>query len=434
MASFTAIYYMGEDFRTGDFIARLRTDGINQFDYYTSQKAKTDVEPILDYIDVGNLSNEKITIYNSAFQVLYTNPETPVEKLSPSIFLQAKKSKEVTFKQGGKDAVLISVKNKGNDFFILSSAYDVYGVRKMKNLREILFGTLLGGLILSALFAFFFVKQLVKPVNQLNEQMKNITENNLNARVEVGRKNDELGRIARNFNDMLNRLQKAFEMQKSFVQHASHELRTPLASMLFQTEAALNKNLSTEEYKRVLNSLREDQLNMSDLTNSLLLLSQYEALNFANKWVPVRVDEVLYETIETIKDAYPAAIINLDFISVPENSNYLTVKGNEALIRTAIQNLIKNAYLYSTDKKVSISIDASQEKSEIVFENRGQHLTNEETERLFIPFFRGDNAMTVKGTGLGLSIVQRIVKLHKGAIEYTAAGNDINRFTLTLPA
>jgi len=434
MASFAAIYYMGEEFRSDDFIVRLRADGFNQFDYYITQKSKSTLEPIRDSTSVGNLNNERVAIYNSLYQPVYTNPPGIAPALNRNVFTNAKANGEATFKLEGKEAIVISVVDKGMQYYIAASAFDVYGVRKMRNLKEILVGTLLGGLILSGLFAFFFVKQMVKPVNELNEQMKNITESNLDARVVVGRKNDELGRIARNFNDMLNRLQKAFDMQKNFVQHASHELRTPLASMLFQTEAALGKQLSVEEYRKVLESLREDQLNMSDLTNSLLLLSQYEALSFGQNLVPVRIDEVLYETIETIKEAYPAANISLDFISVPDNSNYLTIKGNEALVRTAIQNLIKNAFLYSTDNKVSISIDAGKEGTKIVFENRGQHLTLLERERLFIPFFRGDNSIKVKGTGLGLSIVKRIVKLHNGTIGYEPAGDDINRFTLIVPA
>ncbi|MFX8797645.1 histidine kinase dimerization/phospho-acceptor domain-containing protein, partial [Acinetobacter baumannii] len=79
---------------------------------------------------------------------------------------------------------------------------------------------------------------------------------------------------------MLQRLNNAFEFQKNFVHYASHELRTPLAVMLSQTESALNKNLSPENFQKVLESLKEEQLNLIELTNSLLLLSQYEKLQF----------------------------------------------------------------------------------------------------------------------------------------------------------
>ena len=159
-------------------------------------------------------------------------------------------------------------------------------------------------------------------------------------------------------------------------------------------------------------------------------MSQYESLNVDSKFVPIRVDEVLYETIETIKQEYPAAAINLEFITVPENSNDLTVNGNGTLLKTAFQNLIKNAYFYSSNQKVSISINIDDRGIEIVFDNKGHQIKNEERDNLFVPFFRGENSVNIKGTGIGLSLVDRIVKLHNGTINYIAVGSDVNRFVL----
>ncbi len=82
---------------------------------------------------------------------------------------------------------------------------------------------------------------------------------------------------------------RAFEIQRSFVHHASHELRTPLATMLAQTELALRKNLTVEEARKMLESLKEDQQEMVELTNSLLLLSQYEKTNTSPEWPVITV-------------------------------------------------------------------------------------------------------------------------------------------------
>ena len=134
--------------------------------------------------------------------------------------------------------------------------------------------------------------------------MRKIGENNLSQRVRITRgsvRNNEIVQIASNFNEMLDRLEKAFQMQRNFVHHASHDLRTPLATMLSQTESALRKDLSPAEAKRVLESLKEDQLGMIELSNALLLLAQYENLNFSPDWPMVRLDEIIHDTMMSAK-------------------------------------------------------------------------------------------------------------------------------------
>ena len=97
-------------------------------------------------------------------------------------------------------------------------------------------------------------------------------------------------------------------------------------------------------------------------------------------------------------------------------------------------NLIKNAVLYSEESRADILIDANEKGIKVVFDNIGKQLMPDEQQRLFIPFFRGENAMFKKGYGLGLSIVQRIIKLHKGSISYQPIGENINRFTVSFAA
>ena len=106
--------------------------------------------------------------------------------------------------------------------------------------------------------------------------------------------------------------------------------------------------------------------------------------------------------------------------------------GNETLLRSAFRNLIKNAYLYSDDRHVSVAMEAYSKGLYIHFENKGRILNAEDKERLFFPFFRGENAQNKKGFGLGLSIVKRIAELHKGSINYQTIDPEINHFTLIL--
>jgi signal transduction histidine kinase len=433
MASVTAIYLLYENFRVEEYKKRLKSEVVQRYEI-ALRNAVYVVDNIQSNIPTAStLFNQEVIIYDSSFKVVYINPTTKLPGDDTKILQGLKKGGEKTFTKGDRDGLAVKIKNGNEPFYILVSAYDQFGRRKIQNLQYILFFTVLGALLLSGIFAFLYVRQVIKPLGALNEQMKQISESNLNERVNVTNSNDELSRTAETFNAMLNRLQQGFEMRKSFVHHASHELRTPLATMLAQTEAAINKDLSTEEYKKVLHSLAEDQQDLIDLTNSLLLLSQFEALAFSSDWVPLRVDEILYETIEIFKFQQKQAEVSLDFRTFPEDSSYLTILGNHSLIISAFRNLIKNACLYSDDCHVSIFISAEETGITIDFENTGKQIKLEQRANLFIPFFRAENSIHIKGTGLGLSIVEKIISLHKGKVNYEAVQENTNRFTIHFP-
>ncbi|MGC8749291.1 ATP-binding protein, partial [Hydrotalea sp.] len=317
--------------------------------------------------------------------------------------------------------------------YIIASGIDLVGMTKLADLRIILTIVFLGGLLLTALFSFFFVNGALKPLRLLSVQMKYTTEQNLNKRLPERKTHDELWQISQNFNEMLSRLNTAFENQKSFVHHASHELRTPLASMLSQTESALNKKLTEHEYKQVLQSLKEDELNIIELTNALLLLAQYEKMAEQTEWPAIRADEVIYESMATVQKMIPEASIMFQFSSLPDEEKEILIKGNEGLLKVAIINLIKNAINYSTDKKVQITLVPEKQKMRIKFENTGAVLSSEEVNKLVVPFFRGANVQKVKGYGLGLAIVHRILQLHNGQLSYEAINNNLNCFTIVLP-
>ncbi len=164
--------------------------------------------------------------------------------------------------------------------------------------KRILIVVTMCGMLVHCYPAFFLVRQATRPITELSMQMQKISESNLQRlKVKTGRVNYEQRLVATQFNAMLDRLERAFELQRSFVHHASHELRTPLASMLAQTDLALRKEITLEEAKKVLSSLRDDQREMVELTNSLLLLSQYERTTLSPEWPVVRLDEMLYDTM-----------------------------------------------------------------------------------------------------------------------------------------
>jgi signal transduction histidine kinase len=423
-----AIYFLYHDYRKEDFYKRVEQQAIQTYSYHFDDRYKDSVVRQLNLQSGSQLYEEEDFILDASFKVIYRFPETATVFLNESHLLPVKEKQTDRFSYGEKEGIIKYFPSK--DVYVVSAAFDRVGVRKMENLRLILLLVLISAVGVTAFVSFIYAKQITKPLSKLSEEIGKISESNLTQRVPVGKLNDELSQIASNFNEMLNRLEKAFNIQKSFVHHASHELRTPMASMLLQTESALRKEMQPADYKKVLESLKEDQHGLIDLTNSLLSLSQFEKIAAAGDWPEVRVDELLFETVESSRKLFPGINISIGFASIPEDEDMLCIKGNEALLKSAFLNLTKNAHRYSNNQKVSIAISANTEQVLVTFENTGQQIPEEERSRLFIPFFRGQNAMGLKGFGLGLSIVNRIIHLHLGTVHYEAEGQDLNRFVV----
>jgi len=430
--SLVTIYLMYENFRKEEFALRVQNRVVEYADYFSRSNISSS-NNLNSPLNIYTLTSESIIVYNKQFKKVYARPHTSSFLPSKNEITALAKQPFVNVQIGNRVGVVHHIKKNNTDFYIATFAYDRFGLRKIEHLKVIMLATLFGGLVLSGLFAFIFVKQIVKPLEHLTVQMQNISAGNLDKRVKISRGDNELTRIAFNFNAMLDRLENAFEMRKRFVQHASHELRTPLTNMLAQTEVAIEKMLSPEESNKVLRSLREDQQHLIQLTNSLLLLSKYEKLPQLTDLAIIRVDETLYEAIDTIKLLYPDSHITVNYTMFPENEQLLTVLGNEVLLMSALQNLVKNACHYADDNKVLININPGEDGMNITFDNNGQQLTEEEKRHLFIPFFRGENSIHKKGFGLGLSIVQRIINLHMGTVDYKAINTRINRFSIYFP-
>ncbi len=434
LVSCLSIYILYKNYRTTDFNQRLTNEINNLYGEINLITLSDSLYLNFAYkLNSNNLNNESITIAKSATSIVYNLPGDSILDIlkNDSIYNIIKKNKIHAFTI--KDREAVGQYFEENGIFIFVSAVDKTGFRKQQKLAFILIVVFCMALIVSIIITFLFIGQALQPLEKLSMQISDTTISNLTKKVDEGKGNNEINRIARNFNAMLQRLNDAFEGQKTFVQNASHELRTPLATMLSQTEAALNRKLTIADYKNVLESLKEDQTNLIELTNSLLLISQYEKINFLTSWPEVRIDELLYETVATCKRMFQDCDITLDFKTIPENESDLLVRSNDTLLKSAFRNLIKNAYLYSNNKKVIITIEINEHTIAIAFINTGIQLSEVEINKMKIPFFRGSNATSKKGYGLGLSIVNKIIELHKGFLKYETIGADENKFIITIP-
>jgi signal transduction histidine kinase len=217
---------------------------------------------------------------------------------------------------------------------------------------------------------------------------------------------------------MIDRIDKSFQYQKSFVGSASHELRTPLSKISAQLENLMQNPDFPPEYSPTLSSINEDAQQLSDIVTSLLILSKLEKDNPSKSFTNVRIDEIIFSSSEFLKKFYPDLRIHFEIMNLTDEDDKLEVMGDESLLKIAINNLLKNAYLYSDNKEVNIKIIQEKKTINLFFENTGRTPDIKDTYELFDPFVRGSNAIQSKGFGLGLSIVKRILQYNEAEVLY----------------
>jgi len=428
LVSSITIYLFYKNNREEDYYLRLHSRCTNLVSDYKTFKEDT-LALAASKGKRRSLYYQALVILKSSDNIIYKEEDSTKLIITQDLISKVKSKREIRYNQGEYECLGIYFPEY--DLYIFGGAIDRTGLRKLSNLFYILIGVFGGGLLITSIASFAFVQQAFRPLFNLSNQIQQTTTFNMTKKVDEGNGKDEIMQIAKHFNAMLDRINRGFEMQRNFVNHASHELRTPLTTMMSQTEAALNRNLTVDEYKATLRSLQEEQASLIELTNSLLILSQFEKFDQNNNWPPQRIDELIFESIATCKKMFPEIQIDFSYQNIPEDESELVIMGNDALLKSAFRNLIKNAYLYSANKMVKIIINSTPEFVEISFLNNGYTLTEKEIENIFVPFYRGSNSNQIKGFGLGLSIINRIVELHDGLLSYAVITNSTNKFSIS---
>lgn len=370
-------------------------------------------------------AEEEIVLTDSANNFIYSNK---THYLTNKIILEKSfPSSPNYFSIGEKDGVSYNhtVNNKTYHVYVL--AYDNSRAESLIDLRYILFWSILFSIWLSITAAYFFSKSAIRPISNIILQVKNINSARLSSRLNEGRGRDEIEQLAITFNQMLSDLELVFKSQDEFVSNASHELRTPFAVMIAESDYILGKERESEEYKKHISGMVDDLRKLNALLNSLLELAQ---LNRNNQIFlsPVRIDELIFNTVQEVKVRYPGRKI-LPKIEYSENENDLLITGNQGLLEIALKNLIDNACKFSNEQ-VEIKISITDENIRVNIIDHGIGIPVDEIDTIFKPFKRGTNVKYFGGFGIGLSIVAKIIKLHKAVIKVSSTEKDSTCFEI----
>jgi signal transduction histidine kinase len=226
--------------------------------------------------------------------------------------------------------------------------------------------------------------------------------------------------LANTFNELLARIEIAFQAQKMFLSNVAHELRNPLTVITTQLQIALEKDRSPESYRATLGSVLEDVRALNNTSAKLMQIAQVEG-NQQIKMQPIRVDELIWQAKQAVLASYPEAQIELEIDALPEREEELMVMANEALLRIALQNLFENACKFSKLQPVFVILNAdAPDTIQLTIADNGIGIPQAERDKVFQPFFRASNTEHIKGSGVGLSLVQRIVHLHHAQLNIAA--------------
>jgi len=416
-----AIYFSSAKFREDAFHNRLRTKAISTATLLFSTN-KEDADRVLknEKNAMGNLQNEKIIIINYNNDVVYSSDENGEIKINNSVLEQIRLGYKVTYKQASFDVIGTLFFTTYDRFVVLAAANDIEGFLHLEKLEFILIVVCLISLLLFYIAGWYYSGRALRPISAVVNKVEDISITSLNLRVFEGNGTDEIGRLAKTFNKMLERLETSFAMQKNFIANASHELRTPLTSINGQLEVLMMKDRSGTEYKAALESVLDDIKSLIDLSNRLLLIARTSAEGPVHFNKKIRIDEILWQAQEEIMKFNNDYRINISIDNSLTDSDQMIVVGDESLLKVAVSNIIDNACKYSPNHTVDIKLCHVEKIIEVVFEDKGIGISKEDLQKIFEPFYRGANTISISGTGIGLPLVNQIIKNHNGTVKISS--------------
>jgi heavy metal sensor kinase len=301
----------------------------------------------------------------------------------------------------------------------------------MKRLLIIMIIAIPTSIALTIAIGYGAARKALKPVDKMRKTALKITSRNLGERIDLGRRKDELGKLAQTFNEMIDRLQDGFQRINQFSSDVSHELRTPLTIIKGETEVALRKERSIEEYKTILASHLEETDQMTRIIEDLLLLSKADKDE-------MRMNLESIDTRDLIMNVYADMRLMAQqkgVCLIADRMAGTKIRGDELKLRRMLRNIVDNGIKYTQeDGTVEISSAATDGFITIEVRDTGIGVAKEDLKYIFDRFYRADRSRKREsGSGLGLSIAKWIAEAHGGTIGVESQTSSGSLFSIRLP-
>ena len=405
------IYLLFSNFTKNDFYKALheRTEVTAQLYLEADEISPASLNKIKERF-VNTLPAEVIRVYDSTDELTFVKENN--QNWSKQVINEVRQKKYLAYEENGKQIVGISYDDNQGTFVILASAVDVYGQQRNKNLLQIMAALFVAQLLVQFVAGRWLAQNALHPIQKVNEQVQKISATDLHLRVQTENEKDELGILAANFNGLLERIEKSFDLQKMFVANVSHELKTPITNIVGEIEVAMSKERTPAEYNKTFQSVLVEADRLHDIVINFLMLATAENDVARQQTEPVRLDELMWE----VQEMYAEGQVQVQMAGLPEDENRLYIKTNKTLLLLALTNIIQNGLKFSSGQPVVCGLWFSDGVINISIADRGIGISADALPNIFEPFYRSSNAAAYQGHGIGLYIAKKIIDLLGGSI------------------
>jgi two-component system heavy metal sensor histidine kinase CusS len=311
---------------------------------------------------------------------------------------------------------------------VIASPIDNH-LRFLQRFRRTLWLMTASGILVMGLMGWIAVRQGHAPLHDIVARIRRISANDLNLRLPPETLPGELTQLAVSFNEMLQRVDAAFHRLADFNADIAHELRTPITNLMTQTQVALSRARTVDEYREILYSNMEEYERVAQMVGDMLFLAQADhrpRIKHIAELDLAREVRVLFDFYESWAEERGVALAL---------QGAATVRGDRLMLQRALSNLLSNAIRHTpAGGTVRVELNSASDETCIVVENPGPEIPPEHLPKLFDRFYRIDPSRQRGdgGVGLGLAIVKSIVNAHGGKIDVSSSGNR-TQFLITLP-
>lgn len=362
--------------------------------------------------NMDEMANVRVAVYDESGDLIYGKTRFDAD-------FDPERIHRATDRAGGhwyvKDT---KVKTGGGDVWL--RLYIASDASEAMNMRGLTFMLVLAPVIviLAAAGGWAITKAAFKPVVHISRTAESIMDGrDLKKRVALPQARDEIFRLAKVMDTMLERLDASFERERRFTSDAAHELRTPIAAIMAQSEMGLDGG----DMEAALRDIRRRAAGMSSLVGELLALTR-----MAEGRAKVEM-----EMVDAAEICRAVSEITESGAEVSESGD-CCVMCDQSMITRAVMNLVENAVKYAgTEKGIWIDVSGGEKDVRIEVRDGGSGIAPEDMEHIFERFYQGDKARSGQGAGLGLAMVKQIAMLHGGEVTVKNDGGAV--FTLVLP-
>ena len=299
----------------------------------------------------------------------------------------------------------------------------------IRSVHRYLIWASLAALGLAITLSFLLLKRVLDPLMQMTEITQKIAQGDFSARVPI-RSQDEIGRLARAFNQMAESLEKIEQLRKTMVLDVAHELRTPLTNMRGYLEALLDGVLPPS--RENLELLQEDTLRLVRLVEDLLRLAKADTARATLHKREIQIADLIPQVLDSFLPQFHAKKIRVETRFL---GGVIPSLGDSDKLAQVIGNLLQNAWQYTPPGgTVRISSEPFAAGIRIIFANTGGELAEKDLPFIFERFYRGEKSRSREhgGAGIGLAIVKELIEAHDGQVGAEIA-DDETRIWFSLP-